>query len=118
MAEMNSQFNFDEDREMETQPIHLSSDESEIPSPCSSPTPQLPNNVPDTYSAITHLTAAQNEQMSTSGNVALQCPPTPSTSLISDDGNDEVFTPVIGNPAHIVPYTPNRRPTLFKYASK
>ena len=33
MAEMNSQFSFNEDQEMETQPIYLSSDESEIDSP-------------------------------------------------------------------------------------
>ena len=61
MAEMNSQFNFDEDQEMETQPIYLSSDESEIFSPSSSPIPQIPNNLPDTYSAITQLIAAQHE---------------------------------------------------------
>ena len=48
MAEMNSQFTIDEDQEMETQPIYLSSDESEIDSLCSSPVPQPPNNVPDT----------------------------------------------------------------------
>ena len=45
MAEMNSQFTNEEDQEIETQPIYLSSDESEIASPCSSPIPQLPNNV-------------------------------------------------------------------------
>ena len=48
MAEMNSQFTSDEDQEMETQPIYLSSDESEIDSPCSSLIPQLPNSVPGT----------------------------------------------------------------------
>ena len=48
MAEMNPQFTIDEDQEMETQLIYLSSDESEIDSPCSSPIPQLPNHVPDT----------------------------------------------------------------------
>ena len=61
MAEMNSQFtlmNLDEDQEMKTQPIYLFSDESEIDSSCSSPIPQLPNNVPDTYSAITQPIAA------------------------------------------------------------
>ena len=58
MAETNSQFNFDEDQEMETQPIYLSSDDSEIASPCSSPTPQLPNNVTNTYIAITQFIAA------------------------------------------------------------
>ena len=64
MAEINSQFNFDEDQEMETQPIYLSNDENEIDSPSSSPIPQLPNNIPDTYSAITQLIAAHHEQMS------------------------------------------------------
>ena len=97
-------------RKRETQPIYLSSDESEIASPCSSPIPQLPNNVPDTSSAITQLIAAQHEQMSSSDNVALQNTPTPPTSLTSNDDNDEVFTPITGNPAQIVPYTPNRRP--------
>ena len=53
MVEMKFQFTIDEDHEMETQPIYLSSDESEIASPCSSPIPQLPNNIPDTYSATT-----------------------------------------------------------------
>ena len=48
MAEINTQFNFNEDQEMETQPIYLSSDKSEIDSPPPSPIPQLPNNVPDT----------------------------------------------------------------------
>ena len=110
MAEMKSQFNLDEDQELETQPIYLSSDESEIASPRSSPTPQLPNNVPDTYSAITQLIAAQHEQMSLSSTSAAQYPITPPTSLLSDDDNDEVFTPLIGNPAQSLPYTPNRRP--------
>ena len=110
MGEMNSQFNLDGDQEMETQPIYLSSDESEIDSPCSSPLPQLPNNVPDTYSAITQLIAAQHEKMSLSSPSALQYLTTPPTSLISDDDNDEVFTPITGNPAQLLPYIPNRRP--------
>ena len=107
MAEMNSQFNIDEYQEMETQPIYLSSDESEIASSGSSPTPQLQNNVPDTYSAITHLIAAQHEQMSSSSNFALQYPTTPPTSLISDGDTDEVPTSINGNPAQFLPYTPN-----------
>ena len=110
MAEINSQFNFNEVQEMETQPIFLSSDESEINSPSSSPTPQLPNNVPDTYSAITQLIAAQHEQRSLSGTSALQCPTTPPTSLISDDENDDMLTPITGNPGRFLPYTPNRHP--------
>ena len=63
-AEMNSQFTFDEHQEMETQPIHLSSDESEITSSCSTPIQQLSNNIPDTYCAITQILAAQHEQRS------------------------------------------------------
>ena len=110
MAEKNSQFTIDEDQEMETQPLYLSSDESEIDLLCSSPTPQLPNNVPDTYSAITQLIAAQHEQMSLSGTSALQYPTTSPTSLISDDENDDVLNPIIGNPAQFLPYTPNRYP--------
>ena len=110
MAEINSQFNFDEDQEMETQPIYLSSDESEIDSPHPSPIPQLPNNTPDTYSAITQLIAAQHEQMSLSGTSAPQYPITPPTSLISDDDNDDMTTPIVGNPTQFLPYIPNRHP--------
>ena len=107
MAENNSQFNFDEDQEMETQPIYISSDENEIDSPSSSPIPLLPNNVPDTYSAITQLIAAQHEQMSLSGTSALQCPITPPTSLISDDANDDMLIPIKDNLAQFLPHTPN-----------
>ena len=103
MAEVNSQFTIDENQEKETQLIYLSSDESEIASPCSSPLPQLPNNVPDTYSAITQLIAAQHEQMSSSGTSAPQYPTTPPNSLIFDDDNDERLTPIIGNPALFLP---------------
>ena len=110
MAEKNPQFTIDEDQEMETQPIYLSSDDSEIASPCSSLIPQLPKNVADTYSAITHLIAAQHEQVSPSSNFAPQYPPTPPTSFISDDDNDEASTPITGNPAQLLPYTPNRHP--------
>ena len=108
MAEMNSQFTIEEDQEMETHPIYLSSHESEIDPLCSSPIPQLPNNVPDTYSAIAQLIAAQQEQMSLSSTSAPPFPTTPPTSLISDDNNDEVLTAIIGNPAQFLPYSPNR----------
>ena len=101
MAEMHAQITLDEDQEMETQPIYISSDESEIASPGSSPIIQLPNNVPDTYSAIIQLKAAQHEQVSSSSNFALQYPTTPPFSLISDDDNDEVFPPLTGNPAQL-----------------
>ena len=110
MAETNSHFNFNENQKMETQPIFLSSDESEIDSPCSSPIPQLPNTVPDTYSAITQLIAAHHEQMSLFGTSAPQYPITSPTSLIPDDEDDNTLTPITGNPAQLLPYTPNRHP--------
>ena len=110
MAKINFQFNFDEDQIKETQPIYLPSDESEIDSSPSSPIPQLPNNVRDTYSAMTQLIAAQHEQMSLFGISAPQYPTTPPTSLISDDENDEMLTPIIGNSAQFLPYIPNRHP--------
>ena len=110
MAEMNSQFTIEEDQEMETQPIYLSSDESEIASPCSSPITQLPINTPDTYSAITQLIEAQHEQMSFSDTSAPQSPTAPPTSLISDDENGDLLNPIFGNPAQFLPYTPNHHP--------
>ena len=110
MAETNPQFNFEEDQEMESQPIYLSSDESEIDSLHPSPIPQLPNNIPDPYSAIIQLISAHHEQMSLSGTYAPQYPITPPTSLISDDEDDVMLNPITGNPAQFLPYTPNRQP--------
>ena len=46
--------------------------------------------------------------MSASGNLAIQYPPTPPISLISDNDDDEVFNPISGNPTQNVPYIPNR----------
>ena len=117
-TEINSQFNFNEDQEMETQPIYLSSDEREIDSPPPSPIPQLPNNVPDTYSAITQLIAAHQDQMSLSGTSAPQYPITPPTSLISDDEDDDMLTPITGNPAQFLPYTPNQNPITIQLCQK
>ena len=48
--------------------------------------------------------------MSLSGTSAPYYPTTPPTSLISDDDTDETPTPIIGNPAQFLPYTPNRHP--------
>ena len=115
---MNSQFNFDENQQMETQHIYLSSDDSEIDSFCSSPIPQLPNNVPVTYSAITQLIAAQHEQMSLTGTSAPQYPITPPTSVISDDEDDDMLTPITCNPAQFLPYALNRHPIPIQLCQK
>ena len=52
--------------------------------------------------------------MSLSGTSALQCPFTPPTSLISDDENDDLLTPITGNPAQFLPYTPNHHPSSIQ----
>ena len=109
MAETNTQFTIDDNQEMETEPIYLSSDESDNESPPSSPLPQLPNNTPDKNSAITQLIAAQHEQMSLSGISDPQCPITPPTSLISDDEDNEMLTSTDGVRAQFSTYTRDRR---------
>ena len=88
MAEVNSQFNFNDDQEMETQPILLYSDESEIDSPSSSPIQQLANNVPDTYSAITQLIAAQHYLV-----IRYLCPTMPNHPANFDE-NGDMLTPI------------------------
>ena len=110
MAATNTQFTIDDNQEMETEPIYLSSDESDNESPPSSPLPQLPNNTPDKNSAITQLIAAQHEQMSLSGISDPQCPITPPTSLISDDEDNEMLTSTEGVRAQFSTYTQDRRP--------
>ena len=109
MAATNTQFTIDDNQEMETEPIYLSSDESDNESPPSSPLPQLPNNTPDKNSAITQLIAAQHEQMSLSGISDPQCPITPPTSLISDDEDNEMLTSTDGVRAQFSTYTRDRR---------
>ena len=69
MAKMNSQFTIDEEQEMEKQPIYQSSGENKNSAAA--------DQRPYTYNAITQLVAAQHEQISSSGNIALQYPTTP-----------------------------------------
>ena len=109
MAGPEAQFIIDEDQELETAPIYLSSDESENESPPSSPLPQLPNNTPDKNSAITQLIAAQHEQMSLSEISTPPYPITTPTSLISDDEDNEMLTPTDGDRAQILTYTRHHR---------
>ena len=48
--------------------------------------------------------------MSYSGTSVPHYPTTPPTSLISDDENDEVLTPINGKTAQLLPYTPSHHP--------
>ena len=94
---------------METQSIYLLREESENTTPCTSPDNQLPNKFPDSHERITQLIASQHEQMSASGNVNLQKPITPPTSLISEHEEKELFAPIVSNPTQNARHVPARR---------
>ena len=105
---MSCQFNFDEDQEMMvTEHTYLSSKKSENSTYCSSPNHQLPNNVPDSYDAVTQLIAFYWQQMSASGTKNVQNPPILPTSLVSDDDEDKLFASIVRNFSQNAPYVPN-----------
>ena len=70
----------------------------------------MANNFHDTYDAITQLIASQHEQMSASRKINIQNPSTQPTSLISEDDEDEVLAPIVGNLTQNVPYVPDGHP--------
>ena len=80
---------------MATEPIYLSSDESEY---------STPNRTPDhhhksTYSdSFNQLITSQSETRSNMGAETVFYPPTPNTSMISDDEGQSNLTPITGKP--------------------
>ena len=93
---MTTSFRIEEDEEpMATEPIYLSSDESEYSTPNTTPDHQLECIYPN---SITQLIASQLEQRSNMGAETIVYPPTPNTSTISDDEDPMNPTPIIGNP--------------------
>ena len=97
----------EEDEEpMATEPIYLSSDESEFSAPNTTPDHQPECISPD---CINQLIASQLEQRSNMGAETIVYPPTPNTSMISDDENPMNPTPIIGNPEQYTPQIPLRR---------
>ena len=91
---------------MATEPIYLSSDESEYSTPNTTPDHQLECTYPD---AINQLIASQLEQRSNTGHRAVFYLPTPNMSMISDDEYQMNPTPIIGNPEQYTPQIPPRR---------
>ena len=91
---------------MATEPIYLSSDESEYSTPNTTPDHQLECIYPD---SITQLIASQLEQRSNMGAETIVYPPTPNTSPISDDEDPRNPTPIIGNPDQCTPQILPRR---------
>ena len=106
-ADMTTTFRIEEDEEpMATEPIYLSSDESEHSTPNTTPDHQLECIYPD---SINQLLASQLEQRSNMGAETIVYPPTPNTSTISDDEDPMNSTPIIGNPDQYTPQIPPRR---------
>ena len=107
MADMTTTFPIEEDEEpMATEPTYLSSDESEYSTPKTTPDHQIECLYPD---SINQLTASQLEQRSNMGTETVFSPPTPNTSMISDDEDPMNPTPIIGNPEQYTPQIPQRR---------
>ena len=107
MADRTTTFLIEEDEEpMATEPIYLSSDESEYSTPNTTPNHQLECIYPD---SINQLIASQLEQRSNMGAGTIVYPPTPNTSMISDDEYQMNPTLIIGNPEQYTPQIPPRR---------
>ena len=88
---------------MATEPIYLSSDESEYSTPNTTPNHQLECIYPD---SINQLIASQLEQRSNMGARTIVYPPTPNASIISDDEDPMNPTPIFGNPEQYTPQIP------------
>ena len=107
MADKTTTFLIKEDEEpMATKPIYISSDESDYSTPNTTPNHQLECIYPD---PINQLIASQLEQRSNMGARTIVYPPTPNTSIISDDEDPMNPTPIIGNPEQHTPQIPPRR---------
>ena len=91
---------------MATEPLYLSSYESEYSTPNTIPDHQLECIYPD---AINQLIASQLEQRSNTGTETVFYAPTSNTSMISDDEDPVNPTPIIGNPEQFTPQNPPRR---------
>ena len=104
MADMTSIFRIEEDEEpMATEPIYLSSDESEYSAPNTTLHHQLECIYPD---SINQLIASQLEQRSNLGTETVLYPPSPKTSMISDDEYQMNPTPIVGNPEQYISQIP------------
>ena len=107
MADMTPTFLLEEDEEpMATEPIFLLSDESEYSTPNAAPELHNESIYPD---LINQLIVSQLEELSNLGTKTVFYPPTPKTSMISDDEEQSNLTPIIGNPEQYTSQIPQRR---------
>ena len=101
MAEKTPIFLLDEDeQQIATEPLYISSDESEYSTPNRTPAHYPESIYLDSHNAINQLIASQLEQRSNIGTATVFCPPTSNTSMISDDDEQHSPTPKIGTAAH------------------
>ena len=104
---MTTTFLIKEDEEpMATEPIYLSSDESEYSTPNTTPDHQIECIYPD---AINQLITSQLEQRSNTVTETVSYLPTPNISMISDDEHQMNPTPIVGNPGQYISQIPPRR---------
>ena len=104
---MTTTFRIEEDEEpMATEPIYFSSDEGEYSTPNTTPDHQSECIYPN---PINQLIASQLEQKPNMGAETTVYPPTPNTSMISDDEDPINPTPIIGNPEQYTPQILPRR---------
>ena len=107
MADMTTTFLIEEDEEpVTTEPMYLSSDESEYSTPNTTSDHQLECISPD---SINQLIASQLEQRSNTGTETVFYPPAPNMSLTSDGEDSMDPTPITGNPEQYTPHILQRR---------
>ena len=115
MADMTTTFLIQEDDEpMATEPIYLSSDESDYSTRDTTPDHQLEFTYSD---AINQLIASQLDQRSNTGTETAFYPPTPNMSMKSDDQDSIDPTPIIGKPEQYTPQIPPRPITKYNFAN-
>ena len=103
MADMTPWFLSEEAEEpMATKPIYLLSDESEYTTPNTTPDHHHERIYPD------FIKPSQLEQRSSMGRETVIYPPTPNTSMISDNDEQLNLTPVVGNPEQYTSQIPQR----------
>ena len=107
MTDMTPTFLIEEDEDpMATDPIYISRDESEY----STPNTTLYHHHESIYiDSNNQLKASQLEQWSNMGTETFFYPPTPNTSMISDDDELSNLSPIIGNPEQYTTPIPQRR---------
>ena len=115
MAEMTPMFLLEENKEPTvTEPIYLSSDESEYPTPNTMPDHHHESIYPDSFN---RLIASQLEKRSNMSTETVFYPPTTNTSMISDDEEEANLTPILENLNNLPRVFGNGKTTQYNFAN-